>query len=167
MPLVSSLIINALFIQKAKFLLLGHEIVATIAQIHLHPSAAARLCDILPAYADCHLAPVASWADRVRMYMHWSGPLHYVNGLGDHPPEHCVFGEEGWAGGPQQNVLSAIRNTTMWLENGNDGAEEALKFLIHFVGDLHQPLHLSGRDKGGNGMKVRFDGRITSKNCYE
>lgn len=60
-------------------------------------------------------------------------------------------------------MLSAIRNTTGWLEEGYDGAEEALKFLIHFVGDLHQPLHLTGRDKGGNGAKVRFDGRITSK----
>lgn len=26
-----------------------------------------------------------------------------------------------------------------------------LRFLTHFVGDMHQPLHLSGRDKGGNG----------------
>ena len=60
-------------------------------------------------------------------------------------------------------MLSAIRNTTGWLEAEYDGAEEALKFLIHFVGDLHQPLHLTGRDKGGNGAKVRFDGRITSE----
>ena len=96
------------------------------------------------------------------MHMRWSGPLHYVNGVGDHPSQRCVFGEEGWQGKEGSNVLSAIRNTTGWLEAGYDGAEEALKFLIHFVGDLHQPLHLTGRDKGGNGAKVRFDGRITS-----
>lgn len=97
------------------------------------------------------------------MYMRWSGPLHYVNGIGDHPSDHCVFGEEGWAGAPGHNLLSAVRNTTMWLANEYDGAEEALKFLVHFMGDIHQPLHLTGRDKGGNGMKVKFDGRTTSK----
>ncbi|KAH8116171.1 phospholipase C/P1 nuclease [Phellopilus nigrolimitatus] len=140
----------------------GHEIVATIAQIHLHPSTVEQLCDVLPQYADCHLAPVAAWADKVRMHMRWSGTLHYVNGIGDHPSQHCVFGDEGWAGSPGHNVLGAVRNTTMWLEQGNPGAEEALKFLIHFMGDLHQPLHLTGRDKGGNGVKVKFDNRVTN-----
>ncbi len=141
----------------------GHEIIATIAQIHLHPSVVEQLCTILPEYAQCHLAPVAAWADKVRMYMHWSGPLHYVGGVGDHPSDHCSFGDDGWQGAPAHNVLGAVRNTTMWLEKGYDGAEEALKFLVHFIGDLHQPLHLTGRDRGGNSVKVRFDGRITSE----
>ena len=39
---------------------------------------------------------------------------------------------------------------------------EALKFLVHFYGDLHMPLHLAGRARGGNGIKVLFDGRHTS-----
>lgn len=97
------------------------------------------------------------------MHMRWSSHLHYVNGVNDHPSERCVFGEEGWQGAPGVNVLSAIRNTTMWLDRGYEGAEEALKFLVHFVGDMHQPLHLTGRDKGGNGVKVKFDKRITSE----
>jgi len=41
-------------------------------------------------------------------------------------------------------------------------ANEALKFLIHFMGDVHQPLHLTGRDRGGNGDKVLFDRRHTN-----
>lgn len=102
------------------------------------------------------------------MHMRWSSTLHYVNGVNDHPSDHCVFGEDGWQGAPGANVLSAIRNTTMWLEEEREGAEEALKFLVHFLGDVHQPLHLTGRDKGGNGAKVKFDGRITSKSflCF-
>ena len=44
----------------------------------------------------------------------------------------------------------------------DDAANEALKFLVHFMGDLHMPLHLTGRDRGGNSVKVRFGGRITS-----
>ena len=131
--------------------------------MHLHPTAAKAMCSILPDYAKCNLAPVAAWADRYKYQMQWSSQMHYVNGVGDHPGEKCVFGEEGWQGRPGINVLSAIRNTTMWLEKGNPGAEEALKFLIHFVGDLHQPLHLTGRERGGNGVKVRFNHRITSE----
>lgn len=36
----------------------------------------------------------------------------------------------------------------------------ALRFLVHFVGDLHQPLHLTGRNRGGNDVKVHFEGRL-------
>ncbi|CAL1708981.1 unnamed protein product [Somion occarium] len=37
-----------------------------------------------------------------------------------------------------------------------------MKFLIHFIGDMHMPLHLTGRYRGGNGAKVTFDGRVTN-----
>jgi S1/P1 Nuclease len=107
--------------------------------------------------------------------MRWSAPLHYVNGLDDHPPETCAFpGPRGWGGKQGGNVLGAIRNVTNILEewdipaydvatnDSDDLANEALKFLVHFMGDLHMPLHLVGRDRGGNSQKVRFDGRITS-----
>lgn len=57
----------------------GHEIVATIAQIHLHPEVKEKLCTILPPTAHCHLAPVAAWADQVRRYYPETGPMHYVN----------------------------------------------------------------------------------------
>ena len=46
---------------------------------------------------------------------------------------------------------------------GQAGAEEALKFLVHWMGDMHQPLHMSGREKGGNGAKVAWNGRSTSE----
>jgi hypothetical protein len=67
------------------------------------------------------------------------------------------------------NVLGAIRNVTNLLaysvEVGGQmsGMDEPLKFLVHFMGDMHMPLHLTGRDRGGNGDKVLWDGRITSK----
>ncbi|KAA1478711.1 phospholipase C/P1 nuclease [Dentipellis sp. KUC8613] len=160
----------------------GHEIVATIAQIHLHPSVLPLLCSIL--YPDslsdtCFLAPASTWADRFKYRMRWSAPLHYVGAVGDHPSDTCVFpGDKGWAGRDGGNVLSAIRNVTTILEDfvqdavaaqgrlrwsaDVDRAEEALKFLIHFVGDMHQPLHLTGRDRGGNGDKVSWDGRVTN-----
>lgn len=161
----------------------GHEIVATIAQIHLSPDAYPTICSILgnPVSAanapPCLLATVATWADRMRYRMHWSGPLHYVGAIGDYPPHTCLFpGDRGWAGSHDANVLAATRNVSDILTNyvrsvklgasvsahDTQRANEALKFLIHFIGDLHQPLHLSGRDRGGNGYKVMFDGRHTS-----
>jgi S1/P1 Nuclease len=106
--------------------------------------------------------------------MRWSAPLHYIGALGDHPSDTCLFpGTRGWAGKKGNNVLGAIRNVTgILLEDsssgdgsgeGDDRDNEALKFLIHFMGDMHMPLHLTGRDRGGNSIKVRFDGRLTSK----
>ena len=101
--------------------------------------------------------------------------MHYVNALDDHPPQTCAFpGSRGWGGKQGGNVLGAIRNVTNVLEEAypryriatsypDDSANEALKFLVHFLGDLHMPLHLAGRDRGGNSQKVRFDGRITSE----
>jgi len=139
----------------------GHEITATIAQIHLHPSAVTNLCRNLPSYAQCHLAPIATWADRVRRYYHWSSHMHYIGDVDDHPSDRCSFREGSWED-PDANVLSALRNSTKWIQHGYPGQEEALKFLVHWFGDLHMPLHLTGRDRGGNSMKVRFDGRITN-----
>lgn len=167
----------------------GHEIVATIAEIYLVDSTRETICDILSssrlvdedgedavifplpdnlnsaASSDkpsCHLAKVAAWADQIKGRMRWSSALHYVNGNGDHPPATCVFGEQGWQGSPRINVLSAIQNTTEWLLDGRPGADEALKFLVHFMGDMHMPLHLTGRNKGGNGDRVKWQGRSTN-----
>nr|GAT58522.1 predicted protein [Mycena chlorophos] len=157
----------------------GHEIAATIAQIHLHPSVLPTMCEVLnytsrnPNEPQCHLAPVATWADKLRFKMRWSAPLHYVGAVADHPSQLCLFpGAKGWEGKPGINVLGGIRNVTGILEDAVDvkgkralsaaqweAANEALKFLIHFMGDMHMPLHLTGRDRGGNSDAVLFNGR--------
>lgn len=167
----------------------GHEIVATIAQSYLDPQALDAVCSVLASGADsgvradapCHLSTVASWADKIRFRARWSAALHYVGSVGDHPPDNCLFpGADGWAGKPRGNVLDGIQNVTSILADfvsasastrgasayaaAPERAQEALKFLIHFVGDMHQPLHLTGRDRGGNGVKVTFDGR--NKNLH-
>lgn len=157
---------------------------ATIAQMHLHPSVFPNLCTALnftstdPNEPPCHLAPVAAWADKIRFRMRWSAALHYIGALDDHPSQKCLFpGDRGWAGRKGGNLLEAIRNVTTILEDWSFGPEmeseamvvddgaanEALKFLIHFMGDMHMPLHLTGRDRGGNSDKVLFDKRQTSK----
>jgi len=148
----------------------GHEIVATIAQMYLHPSVLPTLCSILDEpTSQCHLAPISTWADKLRYRMRWSAPLHYVGTIDEHPPNNCAYpGPNGWAGKKEINVLDGIKNVTGLLQDwvnhdaSDATANEALKFLVHFLGDLHQPLHLTGRDRGGNSAKVSWDRRHTN-----
>jgi hypothetical protein len=94
----------------------GHEIVATIAQIHLTPTTASAIASILPPSTDGQLAPVAAWADSIRFSHRDTGVLHYVNPLQDDPAGHCTFGEEGWA--TDRNVLKSLNNYTQRVMDG-------------------------------------------------
>lgn len=156
----------------------GHEIVATIAQIYLAPSALSNVCEILyPGssqlnhWPPCFISRVASWADQVKRspQYRYTASMHYVGAVDDHPGGTCLFpGVGGWAGKRDVNVLGAVRNMTDILVGYTDGyfdrntAEDAVKFLIHYMGDMHMPLHLTGRERGGNGARVAFDGRATN-----
>ncbi len=78
-----------------------------------------------------------------------------VDAAGYDPQKHGNGGE---------NVIDAIERFAKVLAEKTTPKEhrgEALKFLVHFVGDLHQPLHCADRngDKGGNGRLVFFPGR--------
>ena len=157
------------FIPTRTFFVIGHEIVATIAQMYLHPTVLPTLCGFLDE-PHCHLAPISTWADKIKYRMRWSAALHYVGAIDDYPPNDCAYpGPSGWAGTKEINVLDGIKNVTGLLadwvnHDANDAtASEALKFLVHFLGDMHQPMHLTGRDRGGNSAKVVWDGRQTSK----
>lgn len=152
----------------------GHQIVATIAQTQLHPTVRAQLCSILPNFTQydsywpasaegkpsthCHLAVLAGWPDSVRFRYPWSGQLHYVNPVDDHPPQHCAYGETGWSS--PNNVLSSLANYTSRVVTQTGWEQDmALRFMVHLFGDAHQPLHLTGRARGGNDIWVRFEGR--------
>jgi len=139
----------------------GHEIVAVIAEIHLFPSTKEQLKTLIPKGS---LAPIASWADKIKFANRWSSSLHYANSVDDYPPERCSFpGKSGWT--DDRNIFSAIGNYTDRLSDSRLSTtqrSDALKFLVHFIGDLHQPLHIAGRDKGGNGDPVMWGGRHTN-----
>ncbi|GAA5870418.1 hypothetical protein JCM8547_004027 [Rhodosporidiobolus lusitaniae] len=161
----------------------GHEMVATLAEIHLHPSIKAYISSsLLPPYAKGHIAPVSSWPDRIRMipeYRGWSGVLHYASWDGDHPPDACAWmgdgggdgeGEGGKGGGwhSENDVLHAIANYTSRLEQNPEECVAfpspwvSFNFLVHFIGDAHQPMHLTSRERGGNGDPISWEGRRTN-----
>ncbi|XP_071725320.1 endonuclease 2-like [Rutidosis leptorrhynchoides] len=139
----------------------GHYAVCKIAQARLTDTAATAVKEFLPEYAQNDLASVCIWPDRIKFRYPWSSPLHYIN-----TPEVCNYkytrdckNEEGEQG---MCVAGAINNyTSQLLRYGTKQVQynltEALLFLSHFMGDIHQPLHVSfADDKGGNTIDVHW-----------
>jgi hypothetical protein len=134
----------------------GHSIIAEIAWRELSPEARAELEALLAGNEHGTLLPeIASWADAVRPQeaYQWSAPLHYVN----MPPE--ASGYDHARDCPEVGcVVSAVDRFARELADESLPVEqrrEALMFLVHFVGDMHQPLH-GGRaeDRGGNDIHI-------------
>jgi hypothetical protein len=145
---------------------LGHEVTALIAYRHLLPAARAALDVLLSSDTDTltagDFASRATWADKYRNVHRETAAWHFVDIEIDRPDlEAACFGFPGlpsgqWASqGPAQDcVVNKIDEFSAELKDRSTPAPErllALKFLIHFVGDLHQPLHAADHhDRGGN-----------------
>ncbi|KAL1923764.1 uncharacterized protein VTP21DRAFT_8744 [Calcarisporiella thermophila] len=138
----------------------GHIAVAQVAQSYLSPKASNAVKSILDPSTGGTLDSVANWADHVRGVLPWSGALHFFNSPNDDPPKQCTF---TWKQGGA-DVINAIYNYTDRLTHEKDAhqREQALRFLVHFMGDSHQPLHMCGKLKGGNDAPAIFEGHKTS-----
>lgn len=118
----------------------GHELIATIATDLLTSTAASQVHDILDGRP---LSSIASWADTIKWQQRYkfTSQLHYINFADDRPPEACHF---QWKSPGGQEVIAAIHNYTEILKHAEDGSwqqSEALRFLVHYTEDMHQPLH--------------------------
>ena len=108
------------------------------------------------------MASVATWADSIR-YTRWgrfTKNFHFIDAH-DSPPENCNvdFERDCKESGC---VISSLANYTEQLldpELPDWRRAQAVKFVIHFVGDLHQPLHNEDVALGGNRIHVQWDGR--------
>ncbi|KAK3935225.1 nuclease S1 [Diplogelasinospora grovesii] len=138
----------------------GHITVAYIASNFVSSNTASYFQGLLRNGTQDYLAGVATWADSIR-YTKWgkfTEPFHFIDAK-DSPPDSCGVDlkrdckEAGC-------VVSAIHNyTTRLLDAGLRESERlmAAKFIVHFVGDIHQPLHDEDVARGGNGIQVTFD----------
>ena len=139
---------------------LGHRTVAGLADRALEPAARAQVEALLKPDNERTLVDVATWADDLRdtdpaLYRETSG-LHYVNFDGPKcrydPARECADG---------RCVVAAIDKYTKILGDAKRSREEradALRFVVHFVADVHQPLHAGyKRDKGGNDVQLRYE----------
>jgi hypothetical protein len=144
----------------------GHSIVAEIAQRRLTPAAQALVERALGRGAS--LASVASWADDVRDARPTTANLHFVNiprGEAYEAARDCVPGPRGdcvVAALERLRVDLACPQGEGQLREGQlreTQLRDALRFAVHFVGDIHQPLHTIGDERGGNTLLVQVDWR--------
>ncbi|KAJ6820801.1 putative bifunctional nuclease precursor [Iris pallida] len=145
----------------------GHIMVCKIAQQYFTEKTAKTVIDLLPESAEGELSTVCPWADQVRFRYHWSSPLHYIN-----TPGVCTYKYSrdchNSKGEKDMCVVGAINNYTEQLRDYGDSSSgynltESLMFLAHFVGDVHQPLHVGYEaDEGGNTIIVHWYRRKTN-----
>ena len=120
------------------------------------------------------LGRASSWPDYIKRYNEyaWSKSIHYVD-TNDNPPNACTYAVNDCKDGPYGCLISAIEhfytNLGQDIEVDQSGgpltrltAVQGLKFFVHLVQDLHQPLHVCGKDRGGNSMKLKFGRRHTN-----
>ena len=144
----------------------GHRTVALIAQDRLSPSARAAIADLLSVETDPRVHSLedgATWPDLIRRDRPETGAWHFVSIGLDHtdyiPERDCT------EAGPADCLVPRIESFTAILRDKSRSLAarlEALKFVVHLVGDLHQPLHCADHmDRGGNDVEVRWFGKRT------
>ncbi|MXZ75443.1 MAG: S1/P1 nuclease [Gemmatimonadetes bacterium] len=136
----------------------GHRIVGQIAENHLTDAARKGISDLV---GRASLAQIGTWADEIKSDPAWdhASPWHYVNAA----PGQSIESAKRSPGG---DVVEAIQRFERVLRNRGSSRKErveALKFLAHFVADVHQPLHVGyASDRGGNDIRVRWFGETTN-----
>jgi hypothetical protein len=157
----------------------GHEVVALVAQAFLDPDVRSKVNGLLATDTDSltghDIASEATWADKfrdanIKGSREKTREWHFVDIEINNPDlDGACFGHPpistgtAASNGPAQDcVVDKIQQFSVELSNPATDPEErivALKFLLHFVGDLHQPLHSSDdNDRGGNNKRVSAQG---------
>jgi hypothetical protein len=135
----------------------GHRVIATIAQKHLTSNTAYVVSAYLKGEG---MADVATWADENKNTA--TAPWHFLNlplGLNHEQFVQAVQQSDNNTYTAILKTEATLKDKTLTVEQKN----EALKYLIHLVGDAHQPMHISRKeDKGGNTIQVRFDNKGTN-----
>jgi len=132
----------------------GHRAAATVAASRLCPAAAAAVARLLP---DESLPAAAVWADGIRRTPEWrhTREWHYVN-VDDTEPIAALLDPSP----PRGLILPAIAaELEVLADDQRDPGRRttALRFVLHLVADLHQPLHVGrSEDRGGNEIDVRL-----------
>ena len=137
---------------------IGHKVVGEIAERKLNQKVKLIVNDLLDGES---MANASTWADEIKsdpLYKQYN-PWHYVNMPLDKEYSDIQKNQSG-------DIVSTLKESIKILKNPESTKELKsfyLKFLIHLVGDIHQPLH-TGRfeDRGGNDIKLSFLGKSTN-----
>ena len=139
----------------------GHRIICAVAWDELKDPARRQVQSLLDIQTREQFADLCLWADEYRPSHPETAPWHFMNvpkdslslDIGRDCPE------------PRSCVVAQIDRDlgTLRTSGPKDAKATALKFLIHFVGDMHQPLHIGfAFDKGGNEIRGTLLGKSTN-----
>ncbi len=136
----------------------GHRVVGLVAEKNLNRAVREKVTRILGGHS---LSRVSNWPDEIKSEPGTFGHTynwHYTDWK-DQDQAHDESNSSG-------RLIGAINEQLAVIKDSKATAEKkafALKFLVHLVGDLHQPLHVgNGLDRGGNTCKVQFHGQPTN-----
>jgi hypothetical protein len=139
----------------------GHEVVADVAKSRLSPHVRQQIIELL---GNDDLAAVSVWADEVRHDRPETFGWHFVdipqNASGFDEPRDCFRPDEKYPSSIEDHHNCVVDRITMFEQMlANRSASkaervEALKFVVHLVGDVHQPMHAIGEARGGNDIHV-------------
>ena len=134
----------------------GHRIVGEIAENYLTKNSKLQIKKLIGHH---NLSRISNWADEIKSDPKWDHAWDW---------HYCTIpDEEDYEKGKHKGqAVEKVFDFTKTLKDKKSTKEDkiiALKFLVHLIGDLHQPLHVgNGKDRGGNDIKVKWFGEATN-----
>jgi hypothetical protein len=144
----------------------GHRLTALVAEAYLTQATKAQIAELLNVKITDKdaLADIASWADDYRQGHPETAPWHFVDIPSTEPSydrkRDCPASSDAaspWRDCAADRILyfeGRLADTSLSLQE----RAIALKFLVHLIGDVHQPFHAIGDARGGNGINITFLG---------
>ena len=136
----------------------GHQVVGALAQQYLTPKAQKEVDGLLDGVS---LASISNYGDKIKSNPKYQAlrPWHYIN----------LPLDESYANAkknPKGDVVMAIKKCIAKVKDQNEPKNERafyLKLLVHFIGDLHQPMHVGRKeDRGGNSIRLQWFGKTSN-----
>lgn len=136
----------------------GHRLIAELTEPQLTPATRSEVNRLLALEPGATISSVAAWADEIRSRD--TARWHYFNST----PGECTYDRARDCSNGQCSVEALLRQVDILKSKAPDAERlTALKWVIHLVGDIHQPLHAGFKaDKGGNLYQVQAFGRGTN-----
>lgn len=147
----------------------GHFVIGATVQKLLPSTCMNKVaeCNYINNVTSRHSLGAASiWADYIKRNprFRWTSPLHYYD-IDNDPPSYCGYINEY----PETKKLHLFTGFSRSLKNlttSECGSFFHFNILLHLLQDLHQPLHLTGKDRGGNEFFFDMDGKKYNLHKY-
>ena len=128
----------------------GHRITGKIAETYLTKNAKTQIKKLMGHH---DLSRMSNWADEIKSDPDWkiANDWHWCT-----IPDGESYKKDKYSGKAVEKVNEFI-NVLKNKRSKKEDKQIALKFLVHLIGDLHQPMHVgNGKDRGGNDIKLKW-----------